>query len=92
VQDERRLVYDRDGARAWVAGNGGDGKAVYDAWTSFGVETRVKESDARARAYKIDGVPTLAVGGRYLTSASLTGSHEAALKEVDRLIAQLRRG
>lgn len=92
VQDERRLVYDRDGARAWVQENGGDGKAVYDAWTSFGVETRVKEADARARAYKIDGVPTLAVGGRYLTSASLTGSHEAALKEVDRLIAQLRRG
>ena len=92
VQDERRLVYDRDGARAWVQENGGDGKAVYDAWTSFGVETRVKESDARARAYKLDGVPTLAVGGRYLTSASLTGSHEAALKEVDRLIAQLRRG
>jgi thiol:disulfide interchange protein DsbA len=38
----------------------------------------------------VQGVPTMAVDGRFLTSASLTGSHEATLKVVDQLIARVR--
>ena len=40
---------------------------------------------------KIQGVPTLAIDGKFLTSASMAGSHEAALKKADELIARARR-
>jgi len=36
-------------------------------------------------------VPTLAVDGRFLTSASMAGSHESALKVVDQLIERVRK-
>jgi thiol:disulfide interchange protein DsbA len=35
-------------------------------------------------------VPTLAVDGKYFTSASIAGSHEAALKVADQLIVRAR--
>jgi thiol:disulfide interchange protein DsbA len=40
---------------------------------------------------KIQGVPTLAIDGKFLTSASMAGSHEAALKQADELIARVRK-
>jgi thiol:disulfide interchange protein DsbA len=90
LQDERRPLYDRDGAAEWVREQGADGAALAKAWDSFGVQTRVKQADRETREYQIQGVPTLAIAGRYRTSASLTGSHEAALAEADRLIALVR--
>lgn len=90
LQDERRPLYDREGAAEWVKSLGGDGAALAQAWDSFGVVTQVKQADRETREYKIDGVPTLAIAGRYRTSAALAGSHEAALAEADRLIAQVR--
>ena len=39
---------------------------------------------------EIQGVPTLAIDGKYFTAASIAGSHEAALKVADQLIARAR--
>ena len=38
----------------------------------------------------IRDVPLLAVDGKYFTSASIAGSHEAALKSADQLIVRAR--
>lgn len=91
VQDERRPLYERDGAAQWVREQGGDGAALAKAWDAFSVQTQVKQAERLARDYRIQGVPTLAIAGRYLTSAAHTGSHEAALTEADRLIGEVRR-
>ena len=42
-------------------------------------------------AYKIDGVPTLGIHGRWFTSGSLAGGHERALQVADQLIARARK-
>jgi len=91
IQDERRPLYERDAAAQWVRDQGFDGQALTNAWDSFTVQTQVKQADRLTREYRIEGVPTLAIAGRYITSASHTGSHEAALKEADRIIAEVRR-
>ena len=61
------------------------------AYTSFGVNSMLQRADQLARAMRIQGVPTVAVDGRFLTSASMAGSHEAALKVVDQLIERVRK-
>jgi protein dithiol oxidoreductase (disulfide-forming) len=38
------------------------------------------------RAYRLNGVPTLAVQGKYLTSMSMTGSEPALFSTVEELI------
>lgn len=74
----------------WIAGKGIDGKKYQDLYKSFTVQSKVARAQQIAAAYKITGVPTMAVGGRFMTSGSLTGSHEAMLRTVDQLIVTTR--
>ena len=74
----------------WIAGKGLDGKKYQDLYKSFTVQSKVARAQQIAAAYKITGVPTMAVGGRFMTSGSLTGSHGAMLRTGDQLIVTAR--
>ncbi|MDR2015352.1 MAG: thiol:disulfide interchange protein DsbA/DsbL [Azoarcus sp.] len=90
VQDQR-LRFDTPGAvRNWAQANGLDVLDFMGVYDSIGVVTQVKRAQQTGLRYKIDSVPTMAVGGRFLTSATLAGSHEAALKVADSLIERVR--
>jgi thiol:disulfide interchange protein DsbA len=45
-----------------------------------------------AAAYKVDGVPTFGVAGKWVTAPSMAGSNAAALKVVDMLADRARKG
>lgn len=74
----------------WIASKGIDGKKYQDLYKSFTVQSKVARAQQIAAGYKITGVPTMAVGGRFMTSGSLTGSHENMLRVVDQLIVTAR--
>jgi protein dithiol oxidoreductase (disulfide-forming) len=76
---------------AFVAANGGDGAKFVEAYKSFGVATKVRQAKQAFDAYKIDGVPTLGIHGRWFTSGSLTGSNDRALAVADTLIQRARK-
>lgn len=90
VQDDRRPIHNEAGVEDWIKGFEVDAKAFMDVYKSFALQAMVQRADQVARAYRIQGVPTVAVGGRYFTSASITGSHERTLTVVDELIARVR--
>mgnify|MGYP003668500328 CR=1 FL=1 len=90
VQDDKRPIFDAAGVRAWLEDKNVDVDAVMETYESFAVQGLVQRADQIARAYRIQGVPTMAVGGRYTTSATLTGSHAATLEVVDELIERVR--
>lgn len=74
----------------WIATKGIDAKKYQDVYKSFTVQSKVARAQQVAAAYKITGVPTMAVAGRFMTSGSLTGSHEAMLRTIDQLIVTAR--
>jgi protein dithiol oxidoreductase (disulfide-forming) len=76
---------------AFVKSAGGDDAKFMDAYKSFGVATKLRQGKQLAEAYKIDGVPTLGIHGRWFTAGSLAGSHERALVVADQLIARARK-
>lgn len=88
--DHKNLAKDAD-VLALFSANGADGAKVVEAMKSFGVQTKVRQAKQLAEAYKIEGVPTLGVQGRWTTSSSQNGTHERALQVVDFLIAQARK-
>ncbi len=90
VQDEKRPIHTEAGVRDWIGRFDLDAKGFMDTYNSFALGAMVQRADQVARAYRVQGVPTVAVGGRYLTSASMTGSHENTLKVVDELIQRVR--
>jgi protein dithiol oxidoreductase (disulfide-forming) len=76
---------------AWVGSNGGDSAKFLEALKSFGVATKLRQGKQLAEAYKIDGVPTLGIHGRWFTSGSLAGSHARALQTAEQLILRARK-
>jgi thiol:disulfide interchange protein DsbA len=68
-----------------------DPKSFSEVYESFSVRTRARRGTQIAEAYAIDGVPSLAVAGKYLTAPSMAGSNTAALRVVDFLVARERK-
>ncbi|MFT7721234.1 MAG: thiol:disulfide interchange protein DsbA/DsbL [Roseateles sp.] len=80
-------------------GVGVDPAKYQDAYNSFGVQTKCTQAEKLSEAYRIDGVPCIGVGGRFLTAPSMASGgqrlpeHELgqrALQVTDFLINRAR--
>ena len=77
---------------AFMTRNGIDATKFMEAYDSFAVQAKARQSTQQAAAYKIDGVPALGVQGRFYTSGALAGTNEKALAVTDFLIQRVRKG
>jgi thiol:disulfide interchange protein DsbA len=57
-------------------------------FNSFGIRSKVQQADARTRAYRITGTPTLIVDGQFLVDARMAGGPEQMLEVVSYLVEQ----
>ncbi len=74
----------------WAARQGADRARLAEAYNSFAVNAKVLRSRQIGQDYKLTGVPSFAVNGKYLTSASMTGSHQSLFAALDALIQKER--
>jgi protein dithiol oxidoreductase (disulfide-forming) len=82
----------------WVSKNGIDRNKFQDVWNSFGVTTKLRRLPQITTDYKVDGVPTLIVDGKYQTSPSIVYNSikttsepvlfQATLQVMDALVAK----
>ena len=87
IHGERVNLFDEKTLIEWVVKKGVDAKKFTDTFNSFGVMSKVKRGDQMAQAYKIQGVPALAVEGKYLVGGKDFGD---TLQITDQLIAKAR--
>jgi thiol:disulfide interchange protein DsbA len=73
----------------WLAKQKVDMKKYDAALHSFTVESRLRRASQMARSYRLDGVPALAVQGRYLVLART--SQKEMLATADSLIGEARK-
>ena len=76
--------------QAWVEKQGVDGKKFAETTKSFGVAGKVKRAVQLQNDFRVEGVPSLGIAGRYYTDGSMAGGMERALKVAESLIAQSR--
>lgn len=76
---------------AWVAKQGVDMAKFNSLYKSFSVASKLKRAVQLQNDFKVEGVPSLGVAGRYYVDGSLAGSMEQALKVTESLIAQSRK-
>ncbi len=74
----------------WVGKHGVDAKKFTAAYHSFSVESQLKRAAQLTQAYKIDGVPSMAVNGKYVVMTDNMKSFEQLLSVTDYLIEQER--
>ncbi|CAH2812997.1 MAG: Periplasmic thiol:disulfide interchange protein DsbA [Candidatus Burkholderia crenata] len=74
----------------FLATLGVDKKKYMDAYNSFSTQSDLQRDTKLMQDYKIDGVPTLAVQGKYETGPATTNSLPGTIQVLDFLIAQIR--
>lgn len=74
----------------FLATKGVDPKKFMDAYNSFSTQSELKRDQKLLEDYKIDGVPTLAVQGKYETGPAATNSLPGTIQVLDYLVAQIR--
>lgn len=83
----------------FMAKNGIDKKKFLDVYNSFGVQSKARRAAQLQGDYQVDGVPLVAIDGRFLTSPSIVGASmgnrpesvlfEGTLQVMDALVAKV---
>ncbi|MGA3251069.1 MAG: thiol:disulfide interchange protein DsbA/DsbL [Paraburkholderia sp.] len=74
----------------FLAKNGVDPQKYLAAYNSFSTQSEIQRDKKLLDDYKIDGVPTLAVQGKYETGPAATNSLPGTIQVLDYLVAQIR--
>ncbi len=91
IHGERRDLLKEADMIEWAGQNGIDKAKFSDALKSFGVAGKLQRARQIVLNYKIDGVPVLAVNGKFITSPSIANGQDKCLAVADFLIEQERR-
>jgi len=88
---EERLPLNTDATiLAWVEKQGVDKAKFSDIFKSFAVTSKIKKAVQLQNEFRIEGVPSLGIAGRFYIDGGLAGTMERALKVAESLIAQAR--
>jgi thiol:disulfide interchange protein DsbA len=71
IHVERKQLNDENAIADFVASQGVDRAKFLSAFNSFGVQAKVQRAAQLAAIYQVDGVPLVAVDGRFETSPSI---------------------
>jgi len=76
----------------WLATQGVDRQKFSSAFRSFTVISKARATSQIAQNYRIDGVPTVAIQGKYITSPSIAGgSKSRAIDVMDYLVSKAKK-
>lgn len=77
---------------AWITSQSGLDKAkVEEAFKSFSMNTKLNRASQYFRATGATGVPSIIIDGKYITSSTMAGDNDKALKVADYIIGNLRK-
>ncbi len=91
IHVEKQALNREDLITAWVEKQGVDKAKFTELYNSFAISTKARKATQLQDAYRIEGVPSLGVAGRYLTSGDMAGTVDNALLVTDYLIAEARK-
>ncbi len=89
-KENKRLLTEPEIAD-WVASQGIDRNSFLATYRSFAVISKARAAKQMAEAYRIDGVPTIVMQGKYVTSPSIAGTKAKAILVMDYLEEKIRK-
>lgn len=102
IHGERQRLDKEGPITDFVVKQGIDKQKFLDMYNSFTIQSKAQRASKMQQDYKIDGVPTIAIGGRFVTSPSIaaaglppnqseTALNAATLQVMDVLVASVRK-
>ena len=89
-KENKRLLSENEIAD-WVASQGIDRNTFLATYRSFAVVSKARAAKQLTESYRIDGVPTIVMQGKYVTSPSIAGSKAKAIVVMDYLEEKIRK-
>lgn len=99
IHAERQRVNTDKTILAFIEKQGIDKQKFLDTYNSFGVQTKARRATQLQDLYGVDGVPMVAIGGKFVTSPSMVGAslanqpesmqQAATLQVMDFLVARV---
>ncbi|MEO6958862.1 MAG: thiol:disulfide interchange protein DsbA/DsbL [Burkholderiaceae bacterium] len=86
IHEQHKQIFNAKAITDWVAAQGVDRAQFEAVFNSFGINSKVTRANELAKNYKIEGTPSLAVGGQYVTSPSETKSYAGTIEEAQKLL------
>ena len=88
IHKDGKKLDDIDSIAQFAGSLGINAEEFKDAMKSFAVETKMRRAMQLARAYRIGGVPSIGVAGKYKTNATLAQGHPNVIKVINELVAK----
>ncbi len=88
IHKERKRLDSMNKMADFVASQGIDRDAFIKQYQSFSIDAKVRKANKLVKNYKITGVPTVAVNGKYKVDGRMAGSYDRMIKIMDYLIAK----
>ena len=85
---EKRNLGDQESLMKFYADFDVEKTEFIKTYASFAVQTRVRQAKRLVSRYGIDGVPAIAVAGKYMVTAKTAGSNANMLKVIRYLVAK----
>ena len=92
IHVEKRKLESQAAIGEWIATQGVDKKKFDELFKSFAVQTKAKRAKKMQDDFKVSGVPSLGIAGRFYTDGAMAQSMERALQVTDFLIAEVKKG
>ncbi|GBE06976.1 thiol:disulfide interchange protein DsbA precursor [bacterium BMS3Bbin11] len=88
IHVKKQRLATEDQIADFVSTQGIDRKEFIDAYNSFSVDALSRQAKIMTGKYKITGVPSIVVDGRYLVTTTTAGGKEELFKVVNYLVQQ----
>jgi thiol:disulfide interchange protein DsbA len=91
IHVEKQALHTPELIAAWAEKQGLNKAKFVEFYNSFSVTAKTRKATQLQDSYKVAGVPSLGIAGRYYTSSDQTQNMTRALQVTDYLIAQSRK-
>jgi thiol:disulfide interchange protein DsbA len=86
IHVDKKKLNTKEQLTNFLVEKGVDRKKFEEQYSSFSVDTMVRKAKKKQTGYRIQGVPSIAVNGKYLSSGSMSGSYDNLVKILDFLV------
>jgi thiol:disulfide interchange protein DsbA len=86
IHNNKNMMKTVDALADFVQQYGVERSEFIDAMNSFAVEGNIRKASKLVRDYDINGVPAVAINGKYLISASMAGSYDNMVNIMNYLV------
>lgn len=88
IQNKKQKLETEDELAVFFTEHGVKESDFREAFSSFAVDSKMRQAPAIAAKYGLTGVPAIIINGKYVTNGPLAGTHEKMIEVMNLLIKQ----